>query len=52
MPKYDENQDSYHSFCNAWMDAFIVIPKTADPEFVGFITEAMDYYSYVKNWMG
>lgn len=46
VPKYDENQDTYHSFCNAWADAFIAIPVTADQEFAGFITEALGYYSY------
>lgn len=46
MPKADEKQDNYHSYVNAWADAFIGIPTTSDPEFAGFITEALDYYSY------
>ncbi len=46
MPKYDEDQESYISFCNSWADAFIAIPTTADLDFVGFVTEAMGYYSY------
>ena len=46
MPKADEQQEDYHSYVNAWADAFIGIPTTSDPEFAGFITEALDYYSY------
>ncbi|MCI8387219.1 MAG: hypothetical protein HFE63_01980 [Clostridiales bacterium] len=46
FPKYDEDQESYRSFCNAWVDAFVAVPATGDTEFIGFITEAMAYYSY------
>lgn len=46
LPKYDEAQESYRSFANAWADAFVAIPITSDPEFTGFITEALGYYSY------
>lgn len=48
MPKSDASQDDYHSYVNAWADAFVAIPITSDPEFAGVITEAMDYYSYVN----
>ena len=46
MPKYDEEQDDYHSFVNTWADAFVAIPTTADPEFAGFVTEALAFWSY------
>ncbi|MCI8388052.1 MAG: hypothetical protein HFE63_06245 [Clostridiales bacterium] len=46
MPKYDEAQENYRSYCNPWASAFIGIPRTADEEFVGFVTEALGYYSY------
>lgn len=46
MPKYDEAQDDYHSFVNTWVDAFVAIPTTADPEFAGFVTEVLAYWSY------
>ncbi len=48
MPKADEAQESYISPANAWCDAFIAIPTTADLDFVGFITEALAYYSYAN----
>lgn len=47
MPKADEAQETYRSYANPWMDAFVAIPKTADLDFSGFMTEAMAYYSYV-----
>ncbi len=46
LPKYDEAQESYRSFANAWADAFVAVPITSDPEFAGFMTEALGYYSY------
>ncbi len=45
MPKYDAAQDSYYSLFNAWNDAFLSIPVTADAEFTGFMTEALALYS-------
>ena len=46
VPKYDETQDGYRSFVNAWINAFSAIPANADLEFSGFITEALARYSY------
>ena len=46
VPKYDENQDDYRSVVNPWINAFAAIPRNADAEFSGFITEAMARYSY------
>ena len=46
LAKYDESQESYYSLVNAWCDSFIGIPVNADLEFVGFLSEAMAYYSY------
>lgn len=48
VPKYDENQENYHSLCNPWSDAYVGIPVNADYEFVGTITEALARYSYVN----
>lgn len=48
MPKGDESQEDYHSFVNAWCNAFVALPKTCDPEFAGIITEALGYYSYTN----
>ncbi len=45
MPKYEEAQDSYYSLFNAWNDAFLSVPVTADAEFSGFMTEALALYS-------
>ena len=46
VPKYDEAQEGYRSFVNAWINAFAAIPANADLEFSGFITEALARYSY------
>lgn len=46
MPKYDEEQETYRCLANGWANAYVAIPKTADRELSGFITEAMGYYSY------
>ena len=46
MPKDDVTQENYRCLANGWANAYIAIPKTSDPEFAGFITEAMGYYSY------
>ena len=48
VPKYDEKQESYRSLVNAWNNAFVAIPKNADEEFSGFLTEAMAYESYAS----
>ncbi len=48
MPKFDENQTEYRSFVNAWVNAFVAIPASADTEFAGFVTEALDYYSHAN----
>ncbi len=46
MPKGSEEQDDYHTAVNAWVDAFVAIPTTSDPEFAGIITEALGFYSH------
>ncbi|MCI8388051.1 MAG: hypothetical protein HFE63_06240 [Clostridiales bacterium] len=46
FPKFEESQETYRSFCNPWADAYVAIPENVDEEFVGFITEALGYYSY------
>jgi len=46
MAKYDEKQESYISFVNAWMSGFVAIPQTADLDKSGFMMEAMAYASY------
>lgn len=45
-PKGSEAQSDYHSYVNSWANAYIAIPETSDPEFAGFITEALDFWSY------
>lgn len=46
MPKFDEAQDTYRSYVNTWTNDYIGIPTTADLEFAGTVTEALDFYSY------
>lgn len=46
MPKFDEKQESYVSFMNAWCNGFVAIPQTADIEKSAFLTEAMAYAGY------
>jgi len=46
MPKWDQNQESYVSFLNAWGSGFVGIPLNADIEKSGFLTEAMAYAGY------
>lgn len=46
MPKGDTSQDSYHSYVNAWAEAYVAIPTTADPEFAGIVTEALAFWSW------
>ena len=46
MPKYDEKQESYVSFMNAWCNGFVGIPQTADMEKSAFLMEAMGYAGY------
>ena len=46
MPKYSEDQESYVSFINPWVKAFIAIPIVQDDiEKTGFITEVLEYKS-------
>ena len=46
MPKYDVAQESYVSFINPWVAAFIGIPIVQDDlEMTGFITEVLEYLS-------
>lgn len=46
MPKYDEKQETYVSFINPWVNAFIGIPLVQDDlEKTGFITEVLEYLS-------
>jgi len=40
FPKFDEQQENYYSTATQWGYA-VAFPKTADPEFAGFITEAL-----------
>lgn len=46
MPKYNADQENYHSQISGWVSSYVAIPLTSDPEFAGMITEALDYYSY------
>ena len=46
MPKADEMQETYRTYANPWMDSFVAIPRTAEYDFAGFISEALAYYSY------
>jgi len=46
MPKWDEKQESYVSFINAWGSGFIGVPLNADIEKSAFLTEAMAYAGY------
>lgn len=46
MPKYDVAQESYVSYINPWVKAFVSIPLTQDDiDKTGFITEVMEYKS-------
>ncbi|MCQ2432014.1 MAG: hypothetical protein MJ175_05345 [Clostridia bacterium] len=44
MPKYDEQQDGYYVF--ACPSLFSIPITTQNPEFAGYIFEAMTYYGY------
>ena len=46
MAKYDEKQESYISFVNAWTSGFVAIPQTANVDKSAFLMEAMAYASY------
>ncbi len=48
MPKKDVNQESYISCVSAWVTGFVVLPKTTDMSYSGFITEALARYSHEK----
>jgi hypothetical protein len=48
MPKWDEKQETYVSFLNAWGSGFVGIPVNADIEKSAFLTEAMAYAGYEK----
>lgn len=41
FPKYDEAQENYVSMSNGWMACFVAVPLGADPDFTGFVTEAL-----------
>ena len=45
MPKYDEN-DGYISCVSGYVSSFTAVPKNDDPEFSGFITEALARWSH------
>jgi len=51
MPKWDEKQETYVSFLNAWGSGFVAIPQNADIEKSAFITEAMAYagHEYLRD---
>lgn len=47
MPKYNAEQDEYHTTCEDFYSVFSVPLTSADDlEFVGILTEALCYYSY------
>lgn len=47
IPKYDETQDEYVSYCNTWMPAGVAMPITnPDPERSARIMETLAYLSY------
>ena len=46
MPKGEVAQDDYHSYVNAWADAFVAIPTNADNELAGVVTEALAFWSW------
>ena len=46
MPKGEVAQDDYHSYVNAWADAFVAIPTNADKELAGVVTEALAFWSW------
>lgn len=47
IPKYDETQDEYVSYCNTWMPAGAAMPITnPDPERSARIMETLAYLSY------
>ena len=46
LPKYDEDQDGYHTICAAGV--FGIPFNVEDPERSAVITDAMSYYSYKK----
>ncbi len=48
MPKLDEAQETYISCISGYVHSFIGVPKTADLEFVGFVSEALARYSHEK----
>ena len=51
LPKYDENQESYHSMMATWGTLMTTIPASAsDPERSGVILDALAFDSY-KNLM-
>ena len=44
LPKYDENQDGYHTLASTQM---LLLPSDMDdPEFVGVVLEALSFESY------
>ena len=45
-PLFDESQDHYISTVSGYCRAFDAIPVNTDPEFAGFITEALAIYSH------
>lgn len=45
-PLFDESQAHYVSTVSGYCRAFDAIPVTADPEFAGFVTEALAIYSH------
>ena len=45
-PKADETQDHYISMLSGYCRSYIGISATAEPEFTGFVTEALARYSH------
>lgn len=46
MPKFNEQQESYVSFLNAWNSVFVGVPLNANADNSAFIMEALAYGSY------
>ena len=49
IPKYDDLQDEYVSWVNAWHDSMFAVMTTAsEPETIGAALELLGYYSYYR----
>ena len=48
VAKFDETQEGYRTGVNIWATAFVGVPKTADDEKTGFVTEALAAWSHTN----